>query len=175
MKPYAYLSGLLVLGSLVAGCSSNSSTTPSSAASSTTYTAALVPSNEVPPISGSEAGGSGTATLTLNLTKDSSGSVTAASLDVTVSVSGFPPNTALTASHIHSGAPGVNGGIFVSFGLASGDATFATGSGSFTKSNVTMTADQANSILANPGAFYVNIHTAANPGGVARGQLNRAQ
>jgi len=29
--------------------------------------------------------------------------------------------------------------------------------------------------MANPGAFYVNIHTAANPGGVARGQLTAAQ
>jgi hypothetical protein len=43
------------------------------------------------------------------------------------------------------------------------------------KQGVTMTVDQANSIIANPGAFYVNIHTAANPGGVARGQLTAAQ
>jgi hypothetical protein len=35
--------------------------------------------------------------------------------------------------------------------------------------------DQANSILANPAGFYLNIHTAANPGGVARGQLTRTQ
>jgi len=40
---------------------------------------------------------------------------------------------------------------------------------------VAIPADQANSILANPAGFYVNIHTAANPGGVARGQLVRAQ
>jgi len=53
--------------------------------------------------------------------------------------------------------------------------TFPNGSGSFTKRGVTMTIDQANSIMANPGAFYVNIHTADNPGGVARGQLTAAQ
>jgi hypothetical protein len=63
----------------------------------------------------------------------------------------------------------------VSFGLAAGEVTFPNGSGSFTKQGVTMTIDQANSIMANPGAFYVNIHTAANPGGVARGQLTAAQ
>jgi hypothetical protein len=45
----------------------------------------------------------------------------------------------------------------------------------FTKQGVTVTADEANSILANPASFYLNIHTAANPGGVARGQLVRAQ
>jgi hypothetical protein len=38
-----------------------------------------------------------------------------------------------------------------------------------------VTVDQANAILANPGNFYFNIHTAANSGGVARGQLAIAQ
>ena len=53
--------------------------------------------------------------------------------------------------------------------------TFATGRGPFTKNGITMTVDQANSILANPAAFYFNIHTSANSGGVARGQLVRTQ
>jgi hypothetical protein len=34
---------------------------------------------------------------------------------------------------------------------------------------------QADGLLANPSAFYFNIHTAANTGGVARGQLTRTQ
>jgi len=80
----------------------------------------------------------------------------------------------LTASHIHPGATGANGGVFVSLGLGEGEVTFATGSGSFTK-RVTVTADEANSILANPASYYLNIHTAANPGGAARGQLTRVQ
>ena len=50
-----------------------------------------------------------------------------------------------------------------------------TGSGSFTKTGVTTSAANLTAILANPGGFYFNIHTAANPGGVARGQLNRIQ
>jgi hypothetical protein len=33
----------------------------------------------------------------------------------------------------------------------------------------------ANSILGNPAGFYLNIHIAANSGGVARGQLARVQ
>jgi hypothetical protein len=36
---------------------------------------------------------------------------------------------------------------------------------------VTLTVDQANAIMANPAGFYLNIHTAGNPNGVARGQL----
>jgi len=174
MKPYVYLCALLVVGSVTTGCGDDTMTSPSPA-SSVRLTAALLPSNEVPPISGSEASGSGTAALTFNLTKDSNGNVTTATLDVTVSATGFPPGTALTASHIHGAPAGVNGGILVSFGLAAGEVTFPNGSGSFTKQGVSMTIDQANSIIANPGAFYVNIHTAANPGGVARGQLTAAQ
>jgi hypothetical protein len=92
---------------------------------------------------------------------------------VTATVTGFPSGTSLTASHIHAGATGANGGVFVSLGLSAGEVTFATGGGSFSKRGITLTVDQANSILTNPGAFYLNIHTAANPNGVARGQLTR--
>jgi len=170
-----YLFGLLVLGSMVAACSNNDTPAAPSGSSTATLTATLLPSNEVPPISGVEATGSGTATVTLNTTKDSSGVITAASLNVTVSATGFPAGTSLTASHIHGANAGTNGGILVSFGLGAGEVTFPNGSGSFTKQGVAVTADQANSFLANPSGFYVNIHTAANPGGVARGQLVRVQ
>lgn len=170
------LCGLLVLGVLVSACGSNGNTpmTPSPA-SAATFTAALLANSEVPPVTGDEASGSGTATLTFNLTKDAAGNITAATMDATVSAQGFPAGTALIASHIHSGAPGSNGGVFVSLGLAPGEVTFPNGSGSFTRRGLPLTADEANSILANPAGFYLNIHTAANPGGVARGQLTRVQ
>lgn len=171
----SFFVGLLVVGSMLTACSNNDTPATPSNTSTSTLTATLLPSNEVPPVSGVEATGSGTATVRITGTKDSSGALTAATLDVTVSAAGFPAGTSLTASHIHGGASGTNGGILVSFGLGAGEVTFANGSGSFTKQNVAITADQANSILANPAGFYVNIHTAANPGGVARGQLVRAQ
>ena len=60
-------------------------------------------------------------------------------------------------------------------GLTPGEVTFASGSGSFTRRGIALTLDQVNAILANPGSFYLNIHTEANPGGVARGQLIRQQ
>ena len=174
MKSLTYLSGLLILGSLaIAGCGSDpNSPSPTSTAK---FTAVLLPASEVPPVTGAEAGGSGNATITFNLTKDSAGTITAANMDVTASASGFPAGMALTASHIHAGPAGANAGIFVSLGLTAGEVTFANGSGSFTKQGVTLTADEANAIMANPAAFYLNIHTAANPNGVARGQLTRVQ
>ena len=174
MKRYTSLLALIALGVTLSACNDNGATAPSGTSTST-FTAALLPANEVPPITGSEAGGSGTATVTFNLTKDSADYVTAATMDVTVNVTGFPAGTALTQSHIHPGAVGANGGVFVSLGLSAGEVTFPTGSGSFSKQGITVTVDQANTILANPGGFYLNIHTAANPNGVARGQLTRTQ
>jgi hypothetical protein len=63
----------------------------------------------------------------------------------------------------------------VNLGLSAGEVTFPTGAGTFTKANITVSADNANAILANPAGFYFNIHTPANGGGVARGQLVRTQ
>ena len=175
MRRVIALFALVALAGVAAACDGDSPTTPTTPTPGAppTYTANLSPANEVPPVSGSEAGGSGTATLTFNLTKDAAGAVTAATLDVTVNASGFPAGTALTASHLHPGAAGSNGGVFVSFGLTAGEVTLAGGSGSFTKRGVTMTVDQASAIIANPAGFYLNIHTAGNPNGVARGQLTR--
>jgi len=175
MKRVMYLFALVALGSAATACDGNSPTTPSTPApdAPVTYSATLLPASEVPPVNGSEASGSATATFAFNLTKDAGGAVTAATLDVTVNAAGFPAGTALTASHIHPGAAGTNGGVLVGLGLTAGEVTFATGSGSFSKRGIAVPVDQANSIMANPGGFYLNIHTAANPNGVARGQLVR--
>jgi CHRD domain-containing protein len=167
--------GVLSLVVGLAACSNdNAPTTPSPANGAVMFTATLSPANEVPPVTGSDAGGSATATVTFNLTKDSAGYITAASLDVSVTAKGFPAPTTLTNAHIHNGAAGANGGVYVDFGL-SGNDTLPSGTGTLSKTGIALTVDQANSILANPSGFYLNIHTANNPGGAARGQLARAQ
>lgn len=171
MKRSIILFACIALASVVAACDDNNGVTSPSPGSTSTYAATLLPASEVPPVTGSEASGSATATLTFNLTKDAGGDITAATLDVSVNATGFPSGTTLTASHIHPGDAGVNGGVLVSLGLTAGEVTFPNGSGSFTKRGITVTTDQAKAILANPGAFYLNIHTATNPNGVARGQL----
>ena len=165
---------LLVLGFTGSACNDDNPSAPSDT-TKTTFTAVLLPANEVPAINGAEAAGSGTATITLNMNKDSAGYVTGATFDFAVTVTGFPNGTSLTDAHIHGGAAGTNGGILVNLGLAAGSVSFPTGGGSFSRTGITVTIDQANAILANPGSFYFNIHTAAHPGGVARGQLAIAQ
>jgi len=57
-----------------------------------------------------------------------------------------------------------------------GEVTMPNGSGSYVHTGFPVTpVDTANSIIANPAGFYFNVHTALNPGGVARGQLALAQ
>lgn len=165
---------ILILGLSCVACTDDPPTSPSPGTVET-FAASLLPASEVPPIANEEASGSATATITFDLTKDSAGYVTAASMNVSLTATGFPNGTALTKAHIHPGAAGANGGVFVNVGLADGEVTFPSGSGSFTKRGIALTVDQANAILANPAGFYLNIHTARNPDGVARGQLSRAQ
>ena len=132
MRRYVPLLALLILGFGTAACSDDNTPTGPSPESER-YTATLLPANEVPPITGNESTGSATAELTFKLTKDAGGTITAATLDVTVSAKDFPPGTTLTSAHIHPGGAGANGGVFVSLGLSAGEVSFANGSGSFSK------------------------------------------
>ena len=68
-------------------------TTPSTNSNQVKFTAALLPTNEVPAITNAEASGRGTATVTLNLTKDAAGAITAATADFSLDLTGFPAGT----------------------------------------------------------------------------------
>jgi CHRD domain len=167
------LSLLFALGVFVSGCGSSSTapTTPTNP----TFVATLSPANEVPAITGAEASGSGTSTITMVTTKDSAGNVTAATMTFVVNMTGFPPGTSINAAHIHNAPAGQNSGVVVPSGITPGANVLTNGSGSFTTANLTVSPDLANQILANPAGFYFNIHSALNAGGVARGQLVRTQ
>jgi hypothetical protein len=165
----------IVLGLCAAGCgSSSTSTTPTTTGPNNTpvFTATMLPANEVPAIVGAEAGGSGTVTITFHLTRDATNTITAATVDFVASMSGFPAGTVLTAAHIHPGAVGVNGGVLISTNIAPGtEVTMPNGSGTLDHSNNSLVPSDVQGIINNPAGYYFNIHTPANPGGVARGQL----
>ena len=173
MKRLTIAISILALG--LGACDKKTTTPTTPTPTPPKFTAALLPSNEVPAITNADAGASGTATVTFNLTKDAAGTITAATADFSVTFSGFPVGSSLTASHIHTGAAGVNGSVLVNTAIAAGEVTFPAGSGTLTKNGITMTVDQANQILTNPSGFYFNSHTANNPGGAVRGQLVRTQ
>jgi hypothetical protein len=112
------------------------------------FLANLAGSNEVPP-TGSTKTGVGDVTLHAD----------GSNLHIDLTASGFASG-AITASHIHQAPPGVNGGI-----------VFAI-SGAFTNriaKDFAPTPSQVSDLTA--GAYYVNIHSVAFPGGEIRGQL----
>lgn len=168
------LSALIVgLSILVAGCS-DSPTAPSpgtTTTSTSTFTVALSAANEVPAVTNADASGTGTATLALIVTRDSAGTVTSATANVQISVTGFPAGTRVTDAHIHNGAAGSNAGVYVNTALASGELAINNGSGSIAKNGINVPADRAAAILNNPAGHYFNVHTALNPDGAIRGQL----
>ena len=102
--------------------------------------------NEVPPVT-SSAAGSGTVTVAAD------GAVTAK-----ITVTGMTA----TAAHIHSGAAGANGPVIVPF-TKTGDNTFEAAAGA------KMTPEQL--AMYKAGNTYVNVHSAAHPGGEVRAQL----
>jgi len=166
----------IALTTFAAACGSKTPTTPSGNSNQVKFTASLLPSNEVPAITDAEASGRGTVNVTLNLTKDAAGAITAATADFALDVNSFPAGTPITAAHIHPGAAGVNGGVMVSMGLGAGEIVLVNG----TQTGIvktgqtnggTFTPAQAQDMINNPQNYYFNIHSVAHSGGVARGQL----
>jgi hypothetical protein len=168
---------IVALGILLAsGCSSSNSTSPSTTSGPTTtrFTADLKASNESPAISNAEASSAGTATIDMIQTKDSAGNVTSTAFNFSVAMQGFPSTSVVNIAHIHTGATGVNGPILVNTTINPGEVVLNGGAGTFNRTGITsatLTNTDAQAILSNPAGFYFNVHTAANPGGVMRGQL----
>lgn len=128
-----------------------------------TLDAVLSGAQEVPPTTSTA---SGTATVTVD----------AARTTITVSMTTQGFTTPVTASHIHFGASGVNGGVMLSLFAGPGafpatltktlistdlDPGFAAAGNTF--------ADAVNAILN--GNAYINVHTSVNVDGEIRGQL----
>jgi hypothetical protein len=163
----------LVLALAAAGCSGNSSTPNNPSPTNPTFTATLSPANEVPPITNAESTVSGTASITLVVTRDAANNITAATATFVVNLTGFPAGSAINIAHIHEGANTCACPVVVNTSLTAGEVTITNGNASFTKTGINVDAAVAQRILNNPAGFYFNVHTTLNAGGVARGQLSR--
>lgn len=74
-----------------------------------------------------------------------------------------------TAAHIHTGITGVNGAVKVGFFGASVPSMVRAVVGRITTPDTAL----LNSIKADPGAFYANVHNIQYPGGAIRGQFRQ--
>ncbi len=117
-----------------------------SAMAAMSETLTLAGSHEVPAVTTSA---SGTANVTIGADH---------SVKATVTTTGMTP----TASHIHMAAAGANGPVIVPF-TKSGDNTFTAAP------DAKLTEEQYAAYKA--GHLYVNVHSAAHPGGEIRAQL----
>lgn len=129
----------------LAGCATIADTVGES------WNTALVGNQEVP--GPGDPDGTGTAKITADATTNS------VCYDITVQ-----RIATATAAHLHRGSAGVAGPPVVTFKAPTNGA-----------SSECLRVDKAlaASIIADPSAFYVNIHTADYPNGAIRGQLSR--
>lgn len=128
--------------------------TSRSQAATTSFTADLKGSSEVP---SNTTSGTGSATVTLD----------SATNKITWNVTFSGLTGPATAAHIHGPAPaGKNAGVMVWL------STKGKPAASPLSGSATLTAAQASDLMN--GQCYVNVHTAANPGGEIRGQLAKS-
>jgi len=77
---------------------------------------------------------------------------------------------ALAAAHIHTGGAGVNGGVILPLAASASPMVGTLTAADFSASgSITTFAEAVAAIKA--GETYINLHTAANPGGEIRGQV----
>ena len=167
------LCALVVLAMVGAACDDSSPAAPTTN-ETFVFTAALSPSNEVPPVSNAESTGRGAVQVTFHVSRDSTGTLAGGTAAFHFQVSGFPEGTRVQGAHIHSAAAGVNGPIVVDTGLSAA-ASVGTEAGTlaFDASGIPVSAFILDAIIRDPSQFYFNVHSPLNPGGFARGQLVR--
>ena len=141
----------------LAGCRADGA----SAVQGETWVATLVGTREVPAVVTTA---TGSAIFTLS----------GRTVSYTITASGF--STPLTVGHVHLGGAGIVSVVIVPFAIAAQSGTVASGtidlSVPVTFGNVTIPGDSLRTLFA-AGQAYVNLHSAAYPGGEIRGQIVR--
>ncbi|MEP7365613.1 MAG: CHRD domain-containing protein [Acidobacteriota bacterium] len=147
---------------------------PMHATDATTLSMNMLPSNEVPAVTGIDA--EAPSLLHVRTLRDATGTPVAAWMAFDVNYR-FPAAIDFQGLHVHTGAAGVNGAVRLNSGLsATNKLSSATGFGNILIP-VVFSGDTMPSMagmLSAPDAWYLNIHTPANPGGVIRAQTGAA-
>ncbi len=126
----------------------------------------LTPNQVVPPVTGLHASANGN--LTLDLARDTSGTVTGGNVVFNVNYD-FPAAVTITKLALYQGARGSNGSVVLDASIDT--ITDNDGGGNLTKVVTGASASLLQALLANPHGYYVLLTTSANPGGALRDQL----
>ena len=175
MRRFAIFALALALGA--PACDDDSPTGPSSSGP-IVFTAELRGgANEVPAVTNAESNALGTATITFSVPRDGSGNVTGGGTwNVQAVISGLTNDSFIRLAHIHIGAAGVGGNVFVDTRLTpANQIPTPGGAATINFEGVQITQAQAQTVLNNPAGYYFNMHSPLNPAGVVRGQLVRVR
>lgn len=138
-----------------------------------TASVALTPGAEVNPNPAPPATASGTFLVTINVTRDNNGAVTAGAINFQGTIK-FPGAVTFVGLHIHEGSSVINGPVRFDSGLTGTNSLmFPGGAGLISLNAVTVDVTVLGRLLARPSGFYVNLHTSDNPGGAIRAQIIR--
>jgi hypothetical protein len=118
----------------------------------------------LPAVSGTFSGAQEMPAVTTSATGNFTGTLDKATRELrfTVTFAGLTP----TAGHLHIGAPGANGSVFLPFPFNN---AASTGFDSPITGTTILSPAQATALLAN--GVYANLHTAASPSGEVRADL----
>ncbi|MCI0392324.1 MAG: CHRD domain-containing protein [Acidobacteria bacterium] len=140
-----------------------------------TATVALTPGAEVNPNPAPPPNAGGAFQITVNVTRDTTGAVTAGTINF-LGIVNFPggANITVVGLHIHEGAINANGPVRFDAGLSGTNTLTLTGGvGIINLNAVTVDVVVLGRLLAKPSGWYINLHTSANPAGAIRGQMLR--
>jgi hypothetical protein len=136
------------------------------------FQSVVSPANEVPPRPVAQQA-SGTSTIVMSIKRNASGVATAAYVDFVMNAY-YAAEEVSRAMHIHRGGANVSGPVVLDSFFGS-PVTSGPGNATFVRrAEYVSTADlnTVEQVLADPGGYYVNIHTASAPAGILRGQLH---
>ncbi|HZO53676.1 MAG TPA: CHRD domain-containing protein [Bryobacteraceae bacterium] len=147
---------------------------PMRSTDATTLSMNMLPSNEVPAITGLDA--SGPSLLHVRTLRDAAGAPVAAWMAFDVNYR-FPAAIDFQGLHVHTGKAGENGAVRLNSGLSGTNRVSSTTGFGNIFIPVLFSGDTMPSMagmLTSPEAWYLNIHTPANPGGAIRAQTGDA-
>ncbi len=140
-----------------------------------TFLADLRSSNQVPPITDAEASCTGQGRFVLEANLDLAGKITSATARFSFFVSGCPNSTRIALAHIHEAPAGRSGVVKIDSGLTANE-PIAVRNGElalYVEDVAVSDVALLTGIVANPAAYYFNVHSVLHADGLLRGQLTK--